>query len=107
MFIRVFPCFTLFFRENVGKMWAKIGCREWCGYGVSGFLRLLHCNPFGLQWRSRQGKEVNMQQVTELLKAAGEFLAGLGAVIAPIATVVIALHRKPEPRRPPRRRRRR
>lgn len=27
-----------------------------------------------------------MQQVTELLKAAGEFLAGLGAVIAPIAT---------------------
>ena len=43
-----------------------------------------------------------MQQVTELLKAAGEFLAGLGAVIAPIATVVIALHRKPEPRRPPR-----
>lgn len=31
-----------------------------------------------------------MQQVTELLKAAGEFLAGLGAVIAPIATVVIA-----------------
>ena len=37
-----------------------------------------------------------MQQVTELLKAAGEFLAGLGAVIAPIATVVIALHRKPE-----------
>ena len=48
-----------------------------------------------------------MQQVTELLKAAGEFLAGLGAVIAPIATVVIALHRKPEPRRPPRRRRRR
>lgn len=54
-----------------------------------------------------KGKEVNMQQVTELLKAAGEFLAGLGAVIAPIATVVIALHRKPEPRRPPRRRRRR
>lgn len=48
-----------------------------------------------------------MQQVTELLKAAGEFLAGLGAVIAPIATVVIALPRKPEPRRPPRRRRRR
>lgn len=48
-----------------------------------------------------------MQQVTELLKAASEFLAGLGAVIAPIATVVIALHRKPEPRRPPRRRRRR
>lgn len=27
-----------------------------------------------------------MQQVTEPLKAAGEFLAGLGAVIAPIAT---------------------
>lgn len=47
-----------------------------------------------------------MQQVTELLKAAGEFLAGLGTVIAPIATV-IALHRKPEPRRPPRRRHRR
>lgn len=39
MFIR-FSLFTLFFRENVGKMWAKIGCREWCGYGVSGFLRL-------------------------------------------------------------------
>lgn len=36
-----------------------------------------------------------MQQVTELLKAAGEFLAGLGAVITPLATVVIALHRKP------------
>ena len=39
LFIR-FSLFTLFFRENVGKMWAKIGCREWCGYGVSGFLRL-------------------------------------------------------------------
>lgn len=38
--LSVFSLFTLFFRENVGKMWAKIGCREWCGYGVSGFLRL-------------------------------------------------------------------
>ena len=49
-----------------------------------------------------------MQQVTELLKAAA-----IGSVdwrlvvIAPIATVVIALHRKPEPRKPPRRRHRR
>lgn len=46
-----------------------------------------------------------MAQVTELLNAIGEFLKGLGAVLAPIATIVvtvIASRKRDEPKSKPR-----
>ncbi|KFI97864.1 hypothetical protein [Bifidobacterium stellenboschense] len=51
-----------------------------------------------------------MAQVTELLNAIGEFLKGLGATLAPIATVaifVMSRHDEPKKPKPPRKRRRR
>ncbi|RSX56761.1 hypothetical protein [Bifidobacterium samirii] len=47
-----------------------------------------------------------MAQVTELLNAAGEFLKGLGATLAPIATIVVAIiadRKRDEPRHKTRR----
>lgn len=48
-----------------------------------------------------------MEQIAELLKAIGEFLSGLGAALAPIAAVAVALIAKSKPRKPLNRRRKR
>ena len=56
---------------------------------------------------SAKEKEVNMEQIAELLKAIGEFLSGLGAALAPIAAVAVALIAKSKPRKPLNRRRKR
>ncbi|OZG57847.1 hypothetical protein BTIS_1088 [Bifidobacterium tissieri] len=48
-----------------------------------------------------------MEQITELLKAIGEFLSGLGATLAPIAAVAVALIAKSRPRKPSDKRRKR
>lgn len=49
-----------------------------------------------------------MAQVTELLEAIGEVLKGLGAVLAPIATIAVAVITRRDggqPPKPPRKRR--
>lgn len=48
-----------------------------------------------------------MEQIAELLKAIGESLSGLGAALAPIAAVAVALIAKSKPRKPLNRRRKR
>lgn len=48
-----------------------------------------------------------MEQIAELLKAIGEFPSGLGAALAPIAAVAVALIAKSKPRKPLNRRRKR
>ena len=48
-----------------------------------------------------------MEQIAEPPEAIGESLSGLGAALAPIAAVAVALIAKSRPRKPPDRRRKR